>query len=185
MHEENNQNTNLHCFHPFFVFLHNSLTVDEVQAKVALVHDEERVLSEDEAVVSRLSFIQFTIVPAALTVTTKIESNELPPIHVTASFHLTDAHSAHFRVFAALWDLRLKSKLQAHKSWPPPLSINPPCIRSISNVKCFKISNISAQQADVSPHPPRLRCDFCVSLGLTVCLGPLFSSTCTTGSLPH
>ncbi|XP_030287698.1 glucosidase 2 subunit beta-like isoform X2 [Sparus aurata] len=28
-----------------------SLTVDEVQAKVALVHDEERVLSEDEAVI--------------------------------------------------------------------------------------------------------------------------------------
>lgn len=80
-----------------FFFLHNSLTVDEVQAKVALVHDEERVLSEDEAVVSRLSFIRFTIVPAALTVTTKIETHELPPTHVTASFHLTDAHSAHFR----------------------------------------------------------------------------------------
>lgn len=31
---------------------HNSLTVDELQAKVALIHDEERVLSEDEAVVS-------------------------------------------------------------------------------------------------------------------------------------
>lgn len=39
-------------------FLHNSITVDEIQAKVALVHDEERVLSEDEAVVSRLLFIQ-------------------------------------------------------------------------------------------------------------------------------
>lgn len=32
--------------------------MDEIQAKVALVHDEERVLSEDEAVVSRLLFIQ-------------------------------------------------------------------------------------------------------------------------------
>lgn len=32
--------------------------MDEVQAKVALVHDEERILSEDEAVVSYILFIQ-------------------------------------------------------------------------------------------------------------------------------
>lgn len=35
-----------------FSFFKRSITVDEVQAKVALVHDEERVLSESEAVVS-------------------------------------------------------------------------------------------------------------------------------------
>jgi len=35
--------------------------VDEVQAKVALVHDEQRVLSEEEAVVSCLLFIQFIL----------------------------------------------------------------------------------------------------------------------------
>lgn len=32
--------------------------MDEVQAKVALVHDEERVLSENEAVVSYILVIQ-------------------------------------------------------------------------------------------------------------------------------
>lgn len=47
------------CYLSFFV--HNSITVDEVKAKVALVHDEERVLSEDEAVVSCLLFIRFVL----------------------------------------------------------------------------------------------------------------------------
>lgn len=40
-----------------FIFNQHSISVDEVQAKVALVHDEERLLSDDEAVVSVL-FIQ-------------------------------------------------------------------------------------------------------------------------------
>lgn len=37
-----------------FFFSLNSLTVDEIQAKVAFIHDEERVISEDEAAVSLL-----------------------------------------------------------------------------------------------------------------------------------
>lgn len=46
---------NSHCCHlHMFIFNQHSISVDEVQAKVALVHDEERLLSDDEAVVSVL-----------------------------------------------------------------------------------------------------------------------------------